>query len=102
MRLITVFIFFVRFYVWFIGLFEASLAATSLVKCSQVLYACGVCCNFLMGLFLAHLSHVMRILYLLPSVNSFSKRACAAIQLCQVSDVLLDSSPTSILHVCKH
>ena len=43
-----------------------------------------------------HLSHLMRLWRFSPSVNSFFKRACAAIQCGLISD-----SSTSILHVCE-
>ena len=41
----------------------------------------------------------MRLWYFASSVNSFFKRACAAIQWGQMSDFWLDPSSTSILHV---
>ena len=45
------------------------------------------------------LSHVMRLWYFSSSINTFFKRACAAIQWGYMSEFRLDPSSTSILHV---
>ena len=47
------------------------------------------------------MSHLMRLWYFSSSVNSFFKRACAAIQWGLMSDFWLDPSSTSILYVCE-
>ena len=47
------------------------------------------------------ISHLMRLWYFLFSVNSFFKRACAAIQWGKRSDFWWDPSSTSTLHVCE-
>ena len=50
---------------------------------------------------LSHLSHLMRLWHFSSSVNSFFKRACAAIQWSKMSDFWSDTSSTSILYVCE-
>ena len=47
------------------------------------------------------LSRLMRLWYFSSSVNSFFKRACAAIQWGEMSDFCSDTSSVSILHVCE-
>ena len=53
------------------------------------------------NLYNLYMGRLKRLWYFLSSVNSFFKRACAAIQWGKMSDFWLDSSSTSILHVCK-
>ena len=47
------------------------------------------------------LSHLMRLWRFSSSINSFFKRACAAIHWGMMSDFWSDPSSTSILHVCE-
>ena len=64
-----------------------------------------VCCkSFLLVVTMfnsVQLSYFTRLWYFSSSVNSFFKRACAAIQWGWMSDFWTDTSSTSILSVCE-